>query len=726
MVQDIQDWIDGTEGNYGWLLVGDEDANAPTITARRFASGDSTTNNTAHLPKLFVQYTAPLVIQEVGELCLTDVKDSTMYSASGDLSNGAGKSLWSGRSSNASFKRSALRFNTFSIPSGATITSAVLRLQVDRMPFGQPSPTQVDLHRLLKNWGEEATDAANSPECLPFCDEGGRGVQAFTNDMTSTHSFYPSSLWDTAGGDFAASSATAQVPMPNAGVEWSSAGMVADIQAWVDGTAVNYGWLLVGDEGGPNITARRYVSSDSTTNASHFPKLIVGYFTETPNCGNPSAIYVNSANVTDDPMENTPMSLNPTGADHWLWGRALNGQSDDFAIFKEALTCDEIVVINGITTTTTSTTTSSTSTTSTTSTTTSTTTFCDVVEYMEPFESYPDGWPMQTTPGWKGFDGTANVTNDSALIVKLVTYTNAGLDFPITNAMHEKFLCVNRFEEISTCISGTDSTLFVDFIWLPGATATIGSTAEAGANDQLVMYVDGPTRRLRIWHDDTGSPEFLTLANAPTISSNEFSRITIELNYTGNRYRVRVNQGAEVSDARGWNSPTGGSQPGAWFNMVQKNGFLSRFFATSSGDTSYIDDLQVKLSNPVMTPLDLWLEQFNLPPGQSGSNDDPDGDGLDNFGEWITGTDPNDPNDVFEICDVDFLSGSNCVWWRVGTNTEITTPFMLWRATNLMDLLYEEIADGIPRDPSGTNVYYDTNPPAGPAVYRAVLPTNHP
>jgi len=82
---------------------------------------------------------------------------------------------------------------------------------------------------------------------------------------------------------------------------------------------------------------------------------------------------------------------------------------------------------------------------------------------------------------------------------------------------------------------------------------------------------------------------------------------------------------------------------------------------------------------------------------------------------------------VFRIVQFDYLLGSNCVWWRFGTNTEITTSFTLWRATNLVDLVYEEIATGILRDPSGTNLYYDTNqPPMTPAHYRPMLPTNHP
>ena len=95
--------------------------------------------------------------------------------------------------------------------------------------------------------------------------------------------------------------------------------------------------------------------------------------------GNPSAIYVNAVDVTSNAMEATPTAMDPAGSDFWEWGRTLNGQGDDFAIFKKSLSQFEIASLTGLTTTSTSTlststssTTSSTSTTST-STTTSTT-----------------------------------------------------------------------------------------------------------------------------------------------------------------------------------------------------------------------------------------------------------------------------------------------------------------------------------------------------------------
>lgn len=240
------------------------------------------------------------------------------------------------------------------------------------------------------------------------------------------------------------------------------------------------------------------------------------------------------------------------------------------------------------------------------------------------------------------------------------------------------------------------------------------------------MYVNS-SGKLTIWHENSGAGEFHELSGSPVIGTCEWIRITIEQNYSGNRYQVRIKEDSPITDAKGWDAPVGGFQPGSWFNMVQKNGSMSRFSVDAADEPAYLDDLQVKLGDPVKTPFDLWVAQFGLPFTQDGPDDDPDGDGMTNLEEWIAGTDPSDPSDVFEIVQVEFLSGSNCVLWRFGTNTEITTPFALWRSTNLANLVFEEIANGIPGDPSRTNLYYDTSqPPVTPAHYRSGLPTNHP
>jgi len=170
-------------------------------------------------------------------------------------------------------------------------------------------------------------------------------------------------------------------------------------------------------------------------------------------------------------------------------------------------------------------------------------------------------------------------------------------------------------------------------------------------------------------------------------------------------------------------------------NLISTNGnFATAVFAADvdqDGDIDLIASSRVDgeiawYEHVPVPPFETWVGQFGLPPGQDDPDDDADDDGMDNLEEWISGTNPGDSNDLFEVTDVNVLSGSNCVWWRYGTNTEIETAFSLWRATNLVNLVYEEIAGGIARNPSGTNVYYDTDSPTPSAVYRPVLPTNHP
>jgi hypothetical protein len=38
-----------------------------------------------------------------------------------------------------------------------------------------------------------------------------------------------------------------------------------------------------------------------------------------------------------------------------------------------------------------------------------------------------------------------------------------------------------------------------------------------------------------------------------------------------------------------------------------------------------------------------WLQQFNLPIDPSTDTADPDGDGVDNYHEWLAGSDPTNP-----------------------------------------------------------------------------------
>jgi len=194
--------------------------------------------------------------------------DNTLYeSATGSLSDGAGQYFFSGRTSQAtgSLRRSLMRFDiAAAVPAGATISSVTLTLHCS----SAAGDVEVhSLHRLLTDWGEGTSDAAGAE---------GQGITATTGDATWLNTFYPSSFWATAGGDFAAaSSSDANVDLADAFYSWSSAQMAADVQAWLNQPATNFGWLLQGNES-LSGTAKRFDSRESPT-VSFRPALTITY-----------------------------------------------------------------------------------------------------------------------------------------------------------------------------------------------------------------------------------------------------------------------------------------------------------------------------------------------------------------------------------------------------------------------------------------------------------------
>ena len=234
-------------------------------------------------------------VSYAADLAIPSVRDNTLYQGQadggppdGERSNAKGPNLWSGKGSNGNLKRSALFFDCASvIPAEATITSAVLVLTLDR---AQPNvgPTKINIHRLVDDWGEGTSDAS-------FVDGGGRGTNATTGDMTFTHTFFPGSLWVTAGGEFVAqASAGAAAKWPafsdgppyrptnhlfSGGGDSTSLLLEDDIQKFVDGVYPEYGWILVGDET-QQPTSKRYMSREATEENQR-PILLVGFNTLT-------------------------------------------------------------------------------------------------------------------------------------------------------------------------------------------------------------------------------------------------------------------------------------------------------------------------------------------------------------------------------------------------------------------------------------------------------------
>ena len=192
-------------------------------------------------------------------------KDNTLYEdAGGALSNGAGRSIFAGRTNNSDLRRAVVAFDLSAIPAGSTINSVTLTLRMTRRP--QNDTRNVSAHRALADWGEGTSDAPS---------EEGEGAPSTTGDATWIHTFYDTSFWSTAGGDYVAG-ASATTAVANEGdYTWSGAGMVADVQGWVDNPSANFGWVMIGDES-ENKTTRRFDSRE-TNEANRRPRLSVDY-----------------------------------------------------------------------------------------------------------------------------------------------------------------------------------------------------------------------------------------------------------------------------------------------------------------------------------------------------------------------------------------------------------------------------------------------------------------
>ena len=210
---------------------------------------------------------------------LSAVKDNTLYEpvaqdAFAIMSDGAGPTMFAGKVKDAknaanqvAIRRAVLEFDVAgSIPAGATIDSVQLTLVCDKV--GQNANYDVTLHRALAEWGQGTSNTGNSQQ--------GRGEPATTDDATWQHTFYPSQLWTTQGGDYAPTASATRAVGPTGTYTWgSTSGMVADVQAWLDTPAQNHGWLIKSNESVIQTTKRFATRENGTVN--NRPKLVVNY-----------------------------------------------------------------------------------------------------------------------------------------------------------------------------------------------------------------------------------------------------------------------------------------------------------------------------------------------------------------------------------------------------------------------------------------------------------------
>ena len=186
-------------------------------------------------------------------------RDNTLYEdATGMLSNGSGSYLFAGRTGQGSepIRRGLIHFDVATaVDPEAVIAGATLQLTLD-----QPQDHglhAIGLHDVQADWGEGASVAGMG--------QGGGGA-AMANDATWLNTFFNTATWTTAGGDFDTTASASTVSGGTDGVfVWQSLDMVNDAQDWLDTPGTNYGWLVMGTEGG-GTTSLRFGSRENSGN----------------------------------------------------------------------------------------------------------------------------------------------------------------------------------------------------------------------------------------------------------------------------------------------------------------------------------------------------------------------------------------------------------------------------------------------------------------------------
>ena len=205
-------------------------------------------------------------------------KDNTLFeSVTGSLSSGSGEHLYSGKTgvfNETKNRRGLLWFDiSSSIPAGATITSATLHLNMSKS--SNPTGRTVQLRRVLQDWGE---GSSISPK--------GAGVPAATGDATWLHTFFNTGFWANAGGDFSATVSASALVGGIGTYTWDSTSqMTSDVQGWLDDSANNFGWLLLGDESTIQ-TAKQFDSRENSILCNR-PVLTVEFVSD-PMCSSPA------------------------------------------------------------------------------------------------------------------------------------------------------------------------------------------------------------------------------------------------------------------------------------------------------------------------------------------------------------------------------------------------------------------------------------------------------
>ncbi len=232
-------------------------------------------------------------------LNLPPVADTYIVSAAPDNNVGGETYFDSGTDGFGGIRRGLLRFDLSSLPSGVTITSAVVQLTVVKVPSGGGVDSVVDLFRLTGAWGEGTNVSPVGSS---------KGAPAASGEATWNAREQNVANWTVPGATSdAAGTASASTPVSSLGLySWSGQGLVNDLRYWQTNSAQNFGWLVRSESEGTFHTARGFGAREGSAGGT----LQVGY---SPAANRPGSLTIRrlGGNVVLDWAGSYPLQSSP-------------------------------------------------------------------------------------------------------------------------------------------------------------------------------------------------------------------------------------------------------------------------------------------------------------------------------------------------------------------------------------------------------------------------------
>lgn len=259
---------------------------------------------------------------------------------------------------------------------------------------------------------------------------------------------------------------------------------------------------------------------------------------------------------------------------------------------------------------------------------TATNTFSRQIPYQESFERFSDDFPFFSRAGGGSgnlFGWYSGDRGTEARVGGMPPGYIQGDNQPIPHATHTRALHVSGW--ITNRFASTDfhPEVYVDLMLMPLRAYDPQITLHSEARDSRMATYVNSNGHLVVWHmpEDAGGRNVWTTLEHWPIDPDEWIRLTVQFAFDPDRargldsFRLRLNEATELFSERARSLPFGQGQPGGTHFLLGRSAGAANPWVSNLaivGDSTWIDDLTVRVDDPLPVANDRFIRVANPNP----------------------------------------------------------------------------------------------------------------